>query len=215
MKNYTFHFPDIFTDALAIRIWQDYQARLERILKPLPLLQKQDIVLEIQSHIWESIEHDTAQSEAERVLNAIRKLGHPEDFLQSVVGKKLLENASHTFNPAALAQSLYYMLGGSRIQSILVLVMSLLYTVLFVLATMVCTKFILPHNVGLFAGEQGGFAFGYIRNAEGQPQYHDVLGYWFVPLGLIACLMVYIIVTKIAYRIVQSIVKTTIATEES
>lgn len=215
MQNYPLHFPDVFADSVATQIWQQYKERIERVLKPLPLLQKQDILLEIQSHIWESVEHDSAQSEAEKVLNATRKLGHPEEFLQPVVGKKLLENASHTLNPAVLAQSLYYMIGGSRIQSILVLVMSLLYTILFVLALMVCLKFVFPHNVGLFAGEAGGFAFGFFDYSNLDKKYYDVFGYWFVPLGLAVCVLLYTIVTKIAYRIVQSIVTTTIASDEN
>ncbi|TAE25793.1 MAG: DUF1700 domain-containing protein [Candidatus Kapaibacterium sp.] len=193
------------SDHLAKRIWKEYQSRIERVLEPLPLLQREEILLEIQSHIWESVQRDTASSEAEKVLNAAQKLGHPEIYLHPLVGTKLFEQAAHSFNPSIIAKSLYYMIGGSRLQSLLVLVMSILYTLLFFLATMVCTKIIFPKNVGLFASEQGTFSFGYIIQTE---PYSDVLGFWFIPLGLLVCGLLYMLITKIAYRIVKTILKT-------
>lgn len=199
-------------DALAVRIWEDYKTRIERVLKPLPLFRREEILLEIQSHIWESIEHDTDASEAEKVLNAVQKLGQPEVYLQPIVGLKLLESAAHSFSPNVVAKSLLYMIGGSRVQSALVIVMSILYTVLFVLALMVCAKFFFPQNIGLFQPLSGDdYLFGFITS---ETPLQDVLGYWFIPLGLLICGILYALITNIAYRIVRTIVHTTIIIHE-
>ncbi|UCH97429.1 MAG: hypothetical protein JSV88_11405, partial [Candidatus Aminicenantes bacterium] len=69
----------LFTDTVTIKIWHQYFRRVKRCAKPLKSNQQEELLLEIQDHLLESFKQETGSNEAEKLLNAIDKLGDPEE----------------------------------------------------------------------------------------------------------------------------------------
>jgi uncharacterized membrane protein len=67
----------------AEKIVDDYLARLSSRLKGLPEQDRNELLGEIRSHIYESYANDTSGDEIERILSALRRLGDPADVISS------------------------------------------------------------------------------------------------------------------------------------
>jgi uncharacterized membrane protein len=73
----------------------------------LPPKDQQEVLLELNSHIYEGLKHKTQQSEIDRLLDILEKLGEPEEVLKPLVADKKIEQATSTFNPIHLAKALF------------------------------------------------------------------------------------------------------------
>ncbi|MBZ5500202.1 MAG: hypothetical protein LAP85_27725 [Acidobacteriia bacterium] len=65
------------------RIVTDYLERLSARLKGMPDIDRQEVVNEIRSHIYESYTDESAGDEIERILKVLRRLGDPADVIAS------------------------------------------------------------------------------------------------------------------------------------
>lgn len=98
----------VFTDKNADRIYKDYIRRVQHSVKTLDKQNELDILLEINSHIYEGVSQNDENNsgEIEALLNTLDKLGQPEIFLKPLVAEKKLEEATKSFNPVKIAKAL-------------------------------------------------------------------------------------------------------------
>jgi uncharacterized membrane protein len=75
----------------AERIANDYVDRLSDRLKGMPAGDRDELLNEIRSHIYDSYMNETTGDEIERILTVLRKLGEPEDVITSRMAKSVEE----------------------------------------------------------------------------------------------------------------------------
>lgn len=183
----------ILSNTVAKKIWHQYFRRVKRCAKPLKSNQQEELILEIQDHLFESLKQETGNNEAEKLLNAIDKLGDPEEYLRPIIADRLLSSASSTLNPKTIFKGLYYHLFGDIKNFLLSLAFSLGYFTAFIFAVLSIFKIFFPDNIGFFINENGGILIGIIG---GESLKTDILGYWDVPLGLLVSLIIYLVLTR-------------------
>lgn len=184
-----------FKDNNSTRIYKDYINRVKNSVRILDKDNQQEILLEINSHIYESItDTDSSKSkgEVEHLLDVLEMLGSPEIFLKSLVAEKKLEEATKTFNPIKIAKALLLNIGNGFSY----IVFTFLYIFLFGFLFLVIAKIINPENVGLFYRPNHVFILGHYSNSEGisYAQY-EKLGNWFIPAMLLLSAVLYILLT--------------------
>jgi uncharacterized membrane protein len=72
------------------KIVSDYLLRLKGQLGTIPTPAHQEILQEIESHIYESYAAETAANEVDRILFVLRKLGEPAEVLSSRVPRTMV-----------------------------------------------------------------------------------------------------------------------------
>lgn len=78
-----------FSDQNASRIYKDYISRVQLSTKILSPENREEILMEINSHIYESFHNNTEhQNDVEKLLNILDKIGKPELFLKELVAEK-------------------------------------------------------------------------------------------------------------------------------
>lgn len=179
-------------EKISIRIWENYFKRVNRVLKPAPKKQREEILLELQGHLLESIRNDTSENEADKVLNAIEKLGDPDEFLRPIVADRLFSDASKTLNPKSIILGLGFNFYSNIKRAFVALMFSFGYLLCLVSALMAVLKVFFPKHVGLLRTKTGSILLGF-NLAEANA---DILGYWIIPISLIISVVLYIILTK-------------------
>ena len=179
-------------EKISIRIWENYFKRVKRVLKPAPLKQREEILLELQGHLIESIRNDTSVNEADKVLNAIEKLGDPDEFLRPIVADKLFSDASKTLNPKNIILGLGFNFYSNIKRAFVAFLFSLGYIACVVFALMAVLKVFFPKHVGLLRSKTGSITLGFDLSKGNT----DILGYWIIPVCLIISILLYIILTK-------------------
>ncbi len=163
-----------FTDRNTQRIYNDYIDRCKRSIHILSEKDKEDCLLEINSHIYEFLEANTAKNELENLLNILERLGAPEETLKEVVALKKTKEAIRTLHPKHLAQSIFLNIRNG----IFYIILSLLAVLVLLSPVLIILKIIYPKNTGCFYGENY-FFFGYASNIS---TVNEVLGNWFIPV---------------------------------
>jgi hypothetical protein len=184
-----------FDDKVAERIWAQYFRRMDQMLRPLDEEQKADVTLEIKGHLLESFRSETSGSEAERLLNAIDRLGDSELFIGPMRADRLLAKASKSFKPRDVLKGLvYHFVGGTR-KLALGIVFVLGYILVVCLWLISVLKIFFPRHVGLMLFEDGPLVFGYAANLAGLKS--EVLGYWIIPICAGAAIGLYFGLTRL------------------
>jgi uncharacterized membrane protein len=80
----TSHFPPSVE-----KIVTDYLQRLSARLKGMPDFDRQELLNEIRSHIFESYLNEGVDDEIDRILAVLRKLGEPDDVISSRMPKSI------------------------------------------------------------------------------------------------------------------------------
>ncbi len=185
----------VFADKVAAKIWAQYFRRLERLIRALDETQRRELEIEIKGHLMESFQSQTSGSEAERLLNAIERLGEPESYIKPMLAERLLSSASKSLRPIYVLKGLYYHFVGGVRKVFAGGLFVLGYILIFILAASGVLKIFFPRHVGLFLYEKGGFLFGMTLNPERVRT--EVLGYWIIPICLGLAFVLYIGLTKL------------------
>ena len=88
------------------KIWCAFERELNHKLKPLPESERDDIKMEILSHLYESASNNKASSEENRIINAIDRLGEPDLYLTPLIADILHAQSVAKGHPKAIAKSL-------------------------------------------------------------------------------------------------------------
>ena len=183
-----------FKQQAAQRIYDDYIKRINRTVASLSKPDQQDIQLEFNSHIYESMLGSTLETEIDSLLDVLQKLGAPEEVLIQLVADKKLEQATRTFNPAHIFKALALNISNGISYTIFII----LYLILGVGVFSVGAKIFYPDKVGFYVYEKG-WSIGIGENSG-----TEVLGNWFIPVMLGVLLVLYIL-TTLMLRLIRTL----------
>jgi len=179
-----------FQSENAQRVYKNYIRSVEKLLKPLSEADKQDLLMEVNSHIYEGMQNYKGMDETENLLNIIDKLGSPDEYVKPAVAYKKVQEASRTFNPGHVIAAIFLNLRNG----VVYLVLSILYLFLIVLLGLSFVDVFIPEQTGLFLSNGEFTYYGMIKDPSA---YTEVLGYWFIPLNLGICAVLYFLITLI------------------
>ena len=183
-----------FKQQAAQRIYDDYIKRINRAVASLSKADQQDIQLEFNSHIYESMLGSTLETEIDSLLDVLQKLGAPEEVLIQLVADKKLEQATRTFNPAHIFKALALNISNGISYTIFII----LYLILGVGVFSVGAKIFYPDKVGFYVYEKG-WSIGIGENSG-----TEVLGNWFIPV-MLGVLLVFYILTTLMLRLIRTL----------
>lgn len=196
---------DFFNNPVTIKIWNQYDQRLKHLLRKVNKEEKEEILLEIKGHLWESFQQDPAESEEERLLNAISRLGEPEIFLRPLIADKYMTRASRTLSPKDVIKGLYFSLFTGFKKAMISFCLGLGYILVFILAGMAVLKPFFPTYVGVLLFNDGSVTAGMSFNSSGVKI--DYLGFWIIPIATGLAVLIYIGLTKFLRKVRQSGIK--------
>lgn len=157
---------------------------------------QQEIVMEIESHMYESLQKTSSESEIDALLATLEKLGEPEDFLVEMVADRKMEEAAESGNPLHLLQA-FRMNIGKGIGHVL---LAILYFFTFIFSLLIPLKLIFPHNVGYFKQANDFVFFGYLSDHEASM---EILGWWFIPLVMGVVVLLYFSIVSLLRLLVK------------
>ena len=194
------NFEPKFNDRTTQRIWDNYFKRIRKSLNRAPHKISDELILELKSHLYESFEEDKEKSESNRLLNAIERMGDPDEFLKPIIADKLLIDASKSFNPKSIFYGIYYNLYGGIARVFLALILWAGYLIAFFFSALAVLKIFFPQRTGLFYSDKGVYYLGFMETAAGK----DVLGYYFIPIALLISAVLFWILTKLLRLIIRN-----------
>ena len=174
------------------RIYDDYLKRVKKTIKPLYPEDQKEILLEINSHIYEGLQHKKNENEVDALLDILDKLGPPGEVLKPLVADKKMEQATRTFNPLHIFKALILNISNG----ISYIIFFILYLLLFGFVFLIYAKIDDPEGVGLFLKNGKFQALGKLNPAylEGSA-YTEVLGNWFIPVMVLSIIASYLLIT--------------------
>jgi uncharacterized membrane protein len=178
-----------FKDKNAQRVYDNYINSIRNVLKPILDSDRQEVLMEFNSHIYEHLQDNKSKLEIDALLNAIEKLGSPEEVLKPLVADKLLEKAIKSFNPIQILKALLL----NFTNGVSYIIFFLLYLSLGAFVFFIFAK-LFNSNVGMYYKEG---KFQVLGLMSGNGDYQEVLGYWFIPVMIISILILYFIITLI------------------
>jgi len=171
------------------KIYNDYLKRIELTTKTLPKVDRNEILMEFNSHIYEGTINTDITNEVDNLMAVLDKLGIPEEVLKPLVADKKLQQATKTFNPIHLIQALAL----NITNGISYVIFSLLYLFIFSGIFLIIAKIFNP-NVGMYYKGNEFRVLGFIKNIE-HSELKEILGYWFIPAMFIAIIILYVATT--------------------
>jgi uncharacterized membrane protein len=181
-----------FSQIASQRIYSDYMKRVKKATNSLSKEDQNDIYMEFNSHIYESLQHKSNANEIDLLLDVIERLGTPEEVLKPLVADKKLEQATKTFNPVHVFKALVL----NFTNGISYVFFFLLYLLLFAFVFLIFAKIINPSEVGLFMQNKSIIAMGYIKTDDNE-NVREVLGNWFIPFTSLCILVFYFLITAL------------------
>lgn len=184
----------------AQQVWNNFDRELVHKLKPLPAVEKEDVRLEILSHLYDSAfsyptetESELAQaSEEARLIDAISRLGTPDEYLEPLIEDILLSQKAAKGNPMAILKSLRNSTGKGLAQGVTTLVLGFGYFWVIMILIMSVAHLVNP-NVGVWLFPSGDMALSF----EAQPGATQWLPQWFTLIGLTLGLAGYWVLNKV------------------
>jgi uncharacterized membrane protein len=163
-------------------------SRVEKSIGALSAADRSELLMEINSHIYEGTIKCDEKNEIEMLLDVTGKLGAPEEFLKPLVAGKKLDRAVRSFNPKDVFQAIMLNLKYGFSYTIF----GLLYLFLFLFVIIALLKIISPGHTGLFYSGNNFHGFGYVTETTGLS---EILGYWIIPISLFTAFFFYICIT--------------------
>ncbi|MFH7015175.1 hypothetical protein [Flavobacterium sp. FlaQc-47] len=183
-----------FEQKASQRIYNDYMKRVKKVTSSLSKINQDDIYMEFNSHIYESIQHRNNTNEIDSLLDIIEKLGIPEEVLKPLIADKKLEQATKTFNPVHVFKALIL----NFTNGVSYVFFFVLYLFLFGFVFLIFAKIFYPSLVGLHIKPHSYsvFILG-IVNPESQLKKEtiEILGNWFIPVMLLSIVLFYFLIT--------------------
>jgi hypothetical protein len=163
---------------IALKVWNNFERELAHKLKPLPVDEANDVRLEILGHLYDSACNDQAESEESRLINAIERLGDPDEYLTPLIADILLQQKTKKGYPLAILESFLIAASRGLIHMLIIMMMGFAYfnvMMVFVMSIMHLTD----PDVGLWLYETGGYALSFEAQTGGVqwlPQWSSLVG---------------------------------------
>jgi len=160
---------------------EGYLTALRLHLGPLTIVEREEIVREIGAHVRDSAEESGASTES-----VLARLGPAEELAAQYRDGLLIRRASRSFSPVLLLRA-SVRLATKGVFGVLVFFVGLFgYAMGGGLVLTALLKPILPEHTGVWFDGSGRFiSFGVVFLPPGSSA-HEVLGFWYIPLALVA-----------------------------
>jgi len=159
-----------------------YVSRVERYLNDLPAPEREDILAELRSHLYER------SQESETALDvSLKALGSPEEFARQYLDDDVLRRALAGGSPADLLLGVLRQ-ATSRVGAFVgFAAVSLFYLFALSCFGVILLDLINPEATGLWVGdEMDPFFFGMIAGTGPDETVRDLAGIWLIPIALAA-----------------------------
>lgn len=174
------------------KIYADYIKRIKKMSATLPNEDRQELLMEFNSHIYEATAESTKEAEVDKLMDVIEKLGSPEEVLKPMIAERKLYQASKTFNPLHVFKAIALNIGNG----IAYFFFAIMYLLLGGFIFTIFAKITNPEEVGLFFNDGKFQALGAMDidsiNNSGS---YEVLGNWYIPVMIIVSLLWYLFTT--------------------
>jgi hypothetical protein len=181
-------------DQEAHELWHTYMEEASRVVADLPAAEREDVLLELASHVSASVSADSGGlSEADTMRAALQRLGSPNEFLRPMLADSLMDRGTANYHPGLLAKGLYHSLFGGLKSFTVALAFGLGYLTLAIFGVMALFKAGFPRHIGYFVYPNGTRVFG-ITGESGTAR--DILGYWIVPIAITVVIVLYVLLTR-------------------
>ncbi len=177
-----------FENKDAQRVYDNYMKNLSNVLKPILEEDRQDVLMEYNSHIYEHLQSNKSRPELNELLNAIEKLGAPEEVLKPLIADKSLEKATKSFNPLHIFKALLLNISNG----ISYVIFFFLYLSLGTFVFLIFAKLFNSDHVGVFYKDNRFQALGWVKETS---NYSEILGYWFIPVMILITITIYLLIT--------------------
>lgn len=173
------------------RVYENYLKQIQSATKELDKENQNDILMELNSHIYESMSKIGDESnEVENIVNTLDKIGNPKEVLKPLIAEKKLSQATKTFNPVHVFRALILNFSYGAIYFFFFI----LYLFIFSFVLLIIGKVIYPDYVGLFYKEGEFLHYGGVFK-YGEFQQYEILGGWFIPVTILIGIIFYFLLT--------------------
>lgn len=181
-----------FKNADAQNIYENYLKQIQSVTKRLSLEDRNDILLELNSHIYESLSKKSNENttEVKRLTDTLDNIGIPKEILKPLIADKKLHQATRTFNPIHIFQALALNFS----YGIIYFLFFTLYLFLFSFIVLIFGKIFFPNHVGFYYSKGEIFQYGGFIEGE-KLQNFEVLGNWFIPVTILLGIIFYFFIT--------------------
>ena len=182
---------------LAQKVWNSFERELDHKLRALPDLAREEVKLELLSHLYDSASADSAVLEEERFINAIDRLGAPGDYLEPLVEEIFLAQGTSKGHPSAVLRSL---LAITR-KGIWHLALTALFGFGYVVAIIVFIMAVMhvgDPDVGVWLSPNGSVSFSF----EFQPNATQWMPESFSAMGIAASVALYWLLSQMLGRLI-------------
>lgn len=192
MKKSSFNLDDSY------KIYNAYIEHVKRVVSDLPSDDVEDLVNEIDSHIFEAFNDiKDIGSEKERIEMVIKNLGSPESYLKPIIAEKELHRAVNKYNVIGILKGIWStILTGSQYA-----LLSLMYIFILSAGVIIIAKILFPHKTGLFVNEGHFIGLGFIAQINSNAV--DLLGYWLIPIMFGVIIIFYFFITFLLKQILR------------
>jgi uncharacterized membrane protein len=180
-----------FINATAQKIYDDYFGRARRCVKILSTDDQLEILMELNSHVYEAIQGAAVQDEIEVLVDTLEKLGPPEEVLLPLIAEKKIAQAGKSFNPKHIIQALFLNINRGAVYSLIALV----YLLIISFGSLIVFKLISPSHTGLFVKDGHFYAFGHTSIVP--PGASELLGNSFIFIVILLTGLFYFINTML------------------
>jgi hypothetical protein len=171
--------------------YQDYMKKVDGLIRSLPAALQADIRMELNSHIFESLQLHGGMEALEMVL---ARLGDPAGYVPEWVAQKKLEKAVQGFDPFRIGRALFYGIRYHGAHIVKYVLFGLLYMFAIAFALLSVFKLVAPDRTGLFLHPGGKFySLGF--NTNPMPGAGEQLGWWFIPICLLTSACFFVLIT--------------------
>lgn len=180
-----------FRSADAQKIYENYLKQIQSATKKLSNEDQNDILMELNSHIFESISKiNNEENEVKILLDTLEKIGIPSEILKPLIAERKLNQATKTFNPIHIFQALILNFS----YGIIYFIFFILYLFLFSFVVLIFAKMFYPDNVGFYYKKGEIFQYGGFLQDKNIQQY-EILGIWFIPVTILLGVLFYFLIS--------------------
>lgn len=180
-----------FRSADAQKIYENYLKQIQSATKKLSNEDQNDILMELNSHIFESISKiNNEENEVKILLDTLDKIGIPSEILKPLIAERKLNQATKTFNPIHIFQALILNFS----YGIIYFIFFILYLFLFSFVVLIFAKMFYPNNVGFYYKKGEIFQYGGFLQDKNIQQY-EILGIWFIPVTILLGVLFYFLIS--------------------
>lgn len=182
-----------FNQATTQKIYDNYIQQIEEIVDTLPAAEQLDILMEINSYIYEGMRDCDSRNELNHLQHIISNFGDLPSVLMPIVAERKLEQATTTFNPLHVFKAI-----ALNIQNgIFFIFISILYIGLGFFGIAILAKLFSPEAIGMYYKPDAYFVLAGVPGDVVNQQEYELLGDWYIPIMLFAMFSFYVLITWI------------------